>query len=75
MPQAAPTWSALPQLYGCPDFITLSSCLFPGYFASSSAAGPRYPTTSNRSDCGGCAHSSSAPAMATARSGLARQAS
>ncbi len=36
---------------------------------------PVQSTTSKRSDCGGWAHSSSAPAMATARSGLARQVS
>jgi len=34
-----------------------------------------YPASSNRSDSGGCDQSSPVPAMATVRSGLARQAS
>jgi len=42
---------------------------------SSLAPALRYPATSKRSDSGGLDHRASAPLIATARSGLARQAS
>ena len=74
MPNCAAPFSFSQSDFSQSD-VPILTCPFPQPGTACRHTARRQSTTSKRSDCGGWAHSSSAPAMATARSGLARQAS